>query len=108
MNTTVRPTFLEFHDLCDVSRKPAFVSKLFLGVHFRSFVKLSMRESSKLDRVVKGIQHFTEQRTATPKTKECSTALLIFFIVIEQRRAASSSTDHSTTSGQTNPTFHRA
>ena len=52
-NTTFRPTFLEFRDPCDVNRKPAFVFKLFLGVRFRNFVKLSMRESSKLDGVVK-------------------------------------------------------
>ena len=69
-NTTFRPTFLEFRDLCDVNRKPAFVFKLFLGVRFRNCVKLSMREWNKLDRVVKRIRHCIEQRTATLKTKE--------------------------------------
>jgi len=104
-NTTFSPTFLEVRDFCDVSRRHALVFKLFLGVYFRNCVKLGMRESSKLDRVVKRIQHLTEQRTATPKTKEmfnCSPK------ICDRHETTQICTEHSTTHGQTNPKFYRA
>ena len=97
-NTTSLPIFLAFRDLYDVNRRPALVLKLILGVLFRIYVKLSLRESSKLDRVVKRIRHFTEQRTEDLKQEKCLIVLPTFFITIKQRRAAQSSTKHSTTS----------
>ena len=79
--------------------------------------------------LLKRIQYFTEQRTTFVLCEivdsfnhllyyarccsmllcvemKCSIALPTFLIAIKQRRAASSSNEHST-SGQTNPTFHR-
>ena len=39
-------------------------------MRFRNCVKLSMRESNKLDRVIKQVQYLTERRIATPNTKD--------------------------------------
>ena len=56
-NKTFPPTFLDFRDLSDVNRRPAFVFKLFHKVRFRNCVQLSVRQSNKLDKVTQRIQH---------------------------------------------------
>ena len=66
MSTIFRPTFL---DVPEVLRCAPLNSKLWCQIACKQ-CELSLRESSKLDRVVERVQHFTKQCTATPTTNK--------------------------------------
>jgi len=104
MNTTFHPTFLDFPELVRCAHRIRnFGVKLnansvsWACASRSSWIKWSNESNISLSNAQ---QHL--------KQKKCSIALPTFLIAIKQRRAASSSTEHSTTSDQMNPTFHRA
>ena len=75
-NTTFRPTFLGFSELLPSA---PYKSKLWPQIKWKQ-CELSMRESSKLGREVKRIQHFTEQHTemfnCSPTIFDCHRIIL--------------------------------